>query len=113
MAEWEANTVNAGRNVFQWYYWGGLQQEWRPIFDTPAEPIDARPSECLGFTQNTFVELVAQHSQLVLAPEADGNIVTNPQVNTATDNWHMVPAGGGHVHIMNQASGLALSCEYC
>ena len=111
MADYEANVPNAGKNVFQWFYWGGAQQEWTLQFGAPAEPVDSRPAECMGFPLNTFVHLIAKHSGLSITRTSNGNLVQNTVVAGQRDNWHMVPGSAGHVLIMNQQSGLAISYD--
>ena len=111
MADFEPNVPNAGKNVYQWYYWGGKQQEWTFQFGAPAEPVDSRPAECMGFPLNTFVHLVAKHSGMSITSEGNGNLNQNTIATGARDNWHMVPGSDGHVLIMNQQSGLAISYD--
>ena len=35
LTDYDANVPNAGKNVFQWFHWGGAQQEWILQFGAP------------------------------------------------------------------------------
>ena len=111
MADWEPNEPNAGKNVYQWWYWGGQQQAWRLEFTAQAPPTESRPAECMGFPPNTFFHIINEHSgrSLRQRSNSDLNVVQSDILAGNLDNWRMVAAGNGHYMIMNQISGLALS----
>ena len=107
------NEPNAGKNVYQWWYWGGKEQEWRLDTESAAPPAPAPAAECAGFPQNTFVHILAKHSNQALSIASDGkSVVQNPADPGTQDNWRFVPVGNGYYQVFHQESGLALSRTY-
>ena len=113
MADFEPNEPDAGKNVFQWWYWGGTQQAWRLDFSNPAPKVDARPAECVGFPANTFYHVIARHSNLALRQlsATESNLVQSNILPGELDNWRLVAVGSGHYLIVNHNSGQAISVD--
>lgn len=94
-------------------------QQWRLDVEGPAPEAPETAAECVGFPINTFVHLEARHSGKVIGVKPNevtvvgASVVQNPASTGAQDNWSFVPTGTGYYHVMNQASGLAMSRTYC
>lgn len=109
-AVYAPNEPNAGKEVYQFWYWGGKQQAWALDFASPAPKVDARPAECMGFPPNTFYHIIANHSGKALRRIDPNNVVQDNLHSDSIENWRFVSVGNGHYRVFNQRTGLALSC---